>query len=57
MCNIETVINGTSYDASIVQTENITVNKNTKSTGKRRCISLDIEFRDVTTPAPQHCHT
>lgn len=29
MCNIETVINGTSYDASIVQTENITVNKNT----------------------------
>lgn len=62
ICNVETVIDGTSYDANTIETEDITVNKEYHGvrisvvahldTARQR-ISLDIGFGDVVTPAPQ----
>ena len=62
ICNVDAVVDGVSYDADTVETEDITVNKEyhgvrvsvvARLDTARQRISMDIGFGDVVTPAPQ----
>lgn len=62
ICNVDAVVDGASYDADTVETEDITVNKEyhgvrvsvvARLDTARQRISMDIGFGDVVTPAPQ----